>query len=571
MKNVLIFILFIISYVYSSDSLIASPDWDTKIYQGDPWSTFGTSDRYDVGNLGASSDAVGILHFNLTSLSGKTIDSARIIFANRYNASLTSFNIYRMTTQTDGDDISWKFKDASAASTWAGSGDFTTDDYAAKIYATVNVSSVTDDGQKFSDTIKGLISDLVTGNNYGILLAAPGVSSIFQWIYSYDATESSNRPILKVYYASGCTSPTINNPSALNDTCHKTGGVKLAFTGGTVDSLHWLQKPDSMRFVGTDSIWWKSNRHYSSFNTIFSVYGCGAGTPSDTDTIVTTWNWDSLRTDSLVTGHSTKYTNNTSVYTGDTVVLMGYWKGQRGLNLPTALTAYDSSDSFIKCIVQTTLDTGKKQIQVCDSVSCSIFSDSLNFKGDHVVSPPVFTGTISPISDSIASQVTVHRPSCSNLSSSYIRFYSGGAWDDSASAIYDSVQFYITQSKDMDSLQWIAVNSAGNDTSNSVEIRALYRNLVLQHPYPQRWYRGKLLELHLTGNYSTQGSGVVYWSTDKVIPTDSLIVADTWGETIVKDTIPSYSTHRWYYTWIRNRYGIISNIDSEYVYIPGVR
>lgn len=135
-----------------------------------------------------------------------------------------------------------------------------------------------------------------------------------------------------------------------------------------------------------------------------------------------------------------------------------------------------------------------------------------------------------------------------------------------------TVQFAVPDSMPAGVYDIVFVDSCGNKDTlvNSLTIYTASPPLpVITSVFPPRWYRGKLIEIRTTNTPSPQGTGKVYFSTTIGTPTDSMVVAETWGTSLIKDTIPMLpQLPRKRYVWVKDRNGNISNVDSMIVYTP---
>jgi hypothetical protein len=273
---------------------------------------------------------------------------------------------------------------------------------------------------------------------------------------------------------------------------------------------------------------------------------------------------------------SSTRTHDTTCYWGDTVRI----RGGRFTGIDTCfigggaiLALTPLSDTLIKLVVSDSIDTGTVTIVVTDGTTFD--SAYIYNSGEYVpvLNPPVITVQPEPVTDSIGHDTAFYVTATGATSYQWWRKpKAGGDSTNMSGETNDSLHF--ANLSFADTLYYYGVkvsNADGADTSDWVTVTALYQTPEIDSIRPYRWYRGKLISFW--GTYNTpQGSGKIFMGITPLTAIDSLIVAETWSSTMINDTLPLLpaTTGRRYF-WIRNSYGVVSNVDSCFVYNPRVK
>jgi hypothetical protein len=114
----------------------------------------------------------------------------------------------------------------------------------------------------------------------------------------------------------------------------------------------------------------------------------------------------------------------------------------------------------------------------------------------------------------------------------------------------------------------IVGNTFGDDSSAWARLDVVYKPMKINSIRPYKWYRG--YPVSFWGSYTApQSTGKIYMGTTPLAAIDSLTVAQLWASDQIIDTLPllPITTGKRYF-WIKNSLGIVSNIDSCFIYNP---
>jgi hypothetical protein len=174
-------------------TLVLQPDAaagkDSHIRQGGPSSNYGTYPQLTV-NWSPNQPNRGIVEFNLSPISGATINSAYIDLYNRANSPRDFFGIYRVNASWSEMSVTWSNQPA----------------HFATAYASVNVPST----GSFRFDVKTLVSEWAGGTyvNYGFKLIKRTESGTYPYFCSSDHATSTWRPKITVDYTPSAIAPT---------------------------------------------------------------------------------------------------------------------------------------------------------------------------------------------------------------------------------------------------------------------------------------------------------------------------------------------------------------------------
>lgn len=174
-------------------TLVLQPDEgsgkDSHIRAGGPSSNYGTY-TYITVNWAPSQANRGIVEFDLSTISGATINSAYIDLYSRYNSPNDYFGIYRCTASWSEMSVTWSNQPA----------------HASTVYAQVNVPST----GTYRFDVKTLVTEWASGtyNNYGFKLIKRTESGTYPYFVSSAYGTATNRPKITVDYTPSGISPT---------------------------------------------------------------------------------------------------------------------------------------------------------------------------------------------------------------------------------------------------------------------------------------------------------------------------------------------------------------------------
>lgn len=162
---------------------------DSHIRAGGPTENRGTYSQLTVNWLPNQANR-GIVEFNLSTISGATINSAYIELYNRANSPNDYFGIYRVTASWAEMSVTWSNQPA----------------HYATAYAQLNVPST----GSFKFDVKTLVQEWASGtyNNYGFKLIKRTESGTYPYFCSSDHGTSTWRPKITVDYTPTGIAPT---------------------------------------------------------------------------------------------------------------------------------------------------------------------------------------------------------------------------------------------------------------------------------------------------------------------------------------------------------------------------
>ena len=244
------------------------------------------------------------------------------------------------------------------------------------------------DGVTLPDGLSLTISGANIGRISGTPTGASGATDylIITWRADYKA-DSGNVNLTVI--DTSCSPPVFSaTPGAQSDTTYDTIPLELSITANDgVDSLHLISGPGTIEFSGTnDSVYLILSDVFPATPCSISIYGC-TGTSGDTIVFNVTSVWDAIAIDSLLNGSGDRYSNNDTVWTGDTIDVTG-WYGKyftSTSDYPAWLTIYDSSNTSLKFTVdEMTGDSIGAQftIAICDTHSCDTAADTVIYAGN---------------------------------------------------------------------------------------------------------------------------------------------------------------------------------------------
>lgn len=185
----------------------ATTGQDSMGYSGNTSLTWGTASILYFGG-GSDDQTFSVLKFDLSALSGVTINSADLIVTNPSTRSGTNtINVHRILSgNSDWTESGCSWDNRKDGTTWVGSGGCGTagTDFASTLLGTLTIPAGTHSGGEVweipLDTTE--FTTLVSAN-YGIVVRAPSTAYV-QWTYhSSDADTESVRPKLVVDYTAG--------------------------------------------------------------------------------------------------------------------------------------------------------------------------------------------------------------------------------------------------------------------------------------------------------------------------------------------------------------------------------
>jgi hypothetical protein len=179
-------------------------------------------------------------------------------------------------------------------------------------------------------------------------------------------------------YEVTCTKPVITSPSDVNAYVHTINGRKISITE-EIDSLHWIQKPDSATFVGTDSITFYATKILANVLFIYSAFN---SCDSARDTVSVTYAWDTLSLDSVsvkINSSWRKLLNIDSIYRLDTLrfhvhsnsfdTVAGEFRIDSVPIGDSSATKIDSSNSYYDLTIHPQANPGFIYFAIVDSVA----------------------------------------------------------------------------------------------------------------------------------------------------------------------------------------------------------
>ncbi|MFA5217268.1 hypothetical protein [Sulfuricurvum sp.] len=281
----------------------------------------------------------------------------------------------------------------------------------------------------------------------------------------------------------GCVEiPAITNPDDDTVYCHSEGGIKLIITGIAPDSLHWILKPDSMIFVGADSIHWWATKVLIADTVKFSAHNsCGI----DTGFFIRKQVWDTLHIDSVQVWYLAvwhKLIKGDTIYRSDSLfrhLHSNGWNTLGGWNWPgihvdslytgdSADVRGDSTQYGIAARVHSSASTGWAFFTVSDTGGGE---DTLKTGGEvdsfYIAAYDTATITLDPHDTTVSDGDTVIYHVTVSGSRGPVRkwqFYDG-SWSDTAGVTGDTLKFVASTGRDGDSVRCIVSNDRGADTS----------------------------------------------------------------------------------------------------------
>jgi hypothetical protein len=163
---------------------------DSHIRSGGPTRNYGTYSQLTV-NWGPTQENRGIVEFNLTPISGATINSASLDLYNRANTTNDYFGIYRVTASWSEMVVTWSNQPAH--------------------HATAYVKVMVGGTGVWKFDVKTLVSQWAAGTyvNYGFILKKDNeMRSPYPYFCSSDHGTSTWRPKITVDYTPSGISPT---------------------------------------------------------------------------------------------------------------------------------------------------------------------------------------------------------------------------------------------------------------------------------------------------------------------------------------------------------------------------
>lgn len=158
-----------------------------------PTNNYGTY-AYLMNNYGPSYEARGLIEFNLSSISGATINSAKLdLWIGLPNPTNYNFGVYRVTATWVESSVTWN----------------TQPTHNTTAYDVIRISGAV--GGPYTWDVKNLIQEWAssTYTNYGLMVKRVDMNNQTNWPYfcSSDHSTSSYRPKLTVDYTPSAVAP----------------------------------------------------------------------------------------------------------------------------------------------------------------------------------------------------------------------------------------------------------------------------------------------------------------------------------------------------------------------------
>lgn len=198
MKGLVIFLALVLTVATAfAAELVLQPGSEGKDSQVNirlPDNNFG-SNAYLMQNYGPSYEARALIEFDLSSISGATINSAKLdLWIGLPNPTNYDFGVYRVTASWEEMTVTWNKQPTHYATS----------------YNTIRISGAV--GGPYTWDVKKLVQEWVskTYPNYGLMVKRVDMNNPTNWPYfcSSDHTTTSYRPKLTVDYTPSAITPT---------------------------------------------------------------------------------------------------------------------------------------------------------------------------------------------------------------------------------------------------------------------------------------------------------------------------------------------------------------------------